>query len=179
WTGPELEAGARALMRERLHALVQEFPGHHLLLVGAPHDGERPPCPWVGESMDPNLGLAEVTPLRWLGLGGVDPELAGWRDRLVQAGALEGHDEGPALAVLRVSPLDPVILLTHLFRADLALAGGSHPDLQPFREQLVRDVLSVEAAEPHRAAWDLLEQLQAREWLMGLPVLSTARVKRS
>ncbi|HEX9080935.1 MAG TPA: hypothetical protein VF768_01590, partial [Holophagaceae bacterium] len=27
WTGPELEAGARALMRERIHALVQEFPG--------------------------------------------------------------------------------------------------------------------------------------------------------
>ncbi|MDE3033281.1 MAG: hypothetical protein KGI56_06420, partial [Acidobacteriota bacterium] len=48
WTGPDLEPATRDRVRERIHALAQEIPGHHLLLPEAAHAGERPPCPWVG-----------------------------------------------------------------------------------------------------------------------------------
>jgi hypothetical protein len=170
WTGPGMDAAGRSLTRERVHRLVQEYPGHHLLLPEALHEGERPACPWVGESMDPPLGLGDCNPLRLLALGGASEDMAGWRLRIAQAGGVEATEDGPAIAVVRVCPMEPVGLLVHLFRKDLGLAGVDHPDLLPLRDRFQREVMAVDAPAPYKAAWDLLEIFQAREWLMGLPL---------
>ncbi len=171
WTGPDLEPSTRSRVRERMHALAQEIPGHHLLLPEAAHAGERPPCPWVGEAMDATLGLADCPPIRLLSLAGAPADLARWRPRLAQAGGTEGTEGGPALVAVQVRPVDPVMLLIQLFGRGRGLAGEDHPELAPLRERLHREVLALEAPRPYKGAWDLLETLQAEAWLMGLPAL--------
>ncbi len=168
WTGPELDGEVRALVRERVHALVQEVPGHHLLLPGALHEGERPPCPWVGESMDHTLGLQGCPPFSLLALGSTEGDLAGWRERLAQAGATEGTS-GPVVALVQIRPVDPAMLLLHLFSRPGELAAAEHPELVPLRDRLAREVMAVDAPDSHRSAWALLETLQENGWLMGLP----------
>jgi len=167
WTGPELDADLRRLLLRQVHGLVHEVPDHHLVLPQGEYEGERPSCPWLGEE-EAAVDFSACPPLRFLSLGGAEDCLSAWRDRILRAGGEEAA-EGPGLAGIRVCPMDPVVLLLQLFRQDAGLAGNGHPRLEPYLERLRAEVLAMEAREPHRAAWSLLEALQAEGWLLPLP----------
>jgi hypothetical protein len=167
WTGPDLdrEPGHLAL---RLHGLVHEIPDHHLILPQGEYEGERPPCRWLGEPEVAVVDLSDGPRLRFLALGPAEACLSTWRDRILQVGGQEGA-EGPTLVAVRIAPVDPVVLLLQLFRRDAGLAGGDHPSLVSYRDRFQSEVLAVEAQDPRRAAWSLLEAFQTEGWLLPLP----------
>jgi hypothetical protein len=172
WIGPEAGGGRRHEGMRLVHAWVRDDPRHEAFLPWLPHEGHRPPCPWLEDS-----GVEDRTvtgmPLRCLGLGTDPAPLHGLRDRLLEAGAVEGPG-GMTLCAMAITHAHPEALLLRLFQPDADLAGSFHPDLVPFQTRLREEVLGGSTGDPYRAAWSILEDLHRLGWLMPLPSESSS-----
>ncbi len=168
WTGPGQGGGVQNACMRFIHAEVRDDARHESFLPWLPYEGHRPPCPWLGDAGVP-LQPPGSLPVRCLGLD-VDPTiLHPLRDRLFAAGAVEATG-GAVLCAVRLGHAHPESLLLRLFQADADLAAAFHPDLVPYQLRLREEVLEGAAADPYRAAWSLLEDLQRAGWLMPLPL---------
>ena len=170
WAGPDLDPGLRREVMRRVHGLVHDVPDHHLLLPEARYEGERPPCLWLGEAEEASVELSEALPFRFEPLGVPETALLEWRERVLQCGGREGP-EGVALVVARLAPIDPALLLVQLFRREARLACMAHPALAPYRDRVRSEVFALEAPDPTRAAWEILEAFRTEGWLLPLPAL--------
>ncbi len=170
WAGPDLDPGLRREVMRRVHGLVHDVPDHHLLLPEAPYEGERPPCLWLGEAEEASVELSEALPFRFEPLGVPETALLEWRERVLQCGGREGP-EGVALVVARLAPIDPALLLVQLFRREARLACMAHPALAPYRDRVRSEVFALEAPDPTRTAWEILEAFRTEGWLLPLPAL--------
>lgn len=170
WAGPEIDAPVRREMLRRVHGLVHEVPDHHFILPEASYEGERPPCLWLGETEEASPDLSELLPIRFENLGASEAFATTWRERILMAGGHEGQG-GATLVMVRIAPVDPALLLLHLYRRESALASAAHPALAPYRDRVRFEVFALEAPEPTRAAWAVLEAFQAEGWLLPLPTL--------
>ncbi|HEX9010636.1 MAG TPA: hypothetical protein VF804_09720 [Holophagaceae bacterium] len=170
WVGPEADPLLRRETLRQVHGLVHEVPDHHLLLPQADFEGERPSCLWLGEAEDAGSDLAQALPFRFENLGTPEAFASTWRERLLQAGGREGR-EGAALVLVRIAPVDPALLLLQLFRREAHLACAAHPALAPYRDRARSEVFALEAPDPTRAAWDILEAFRSEGWLLPLPAM--------
>ncbi|GLH70216.1 hypothetical protein GETHPA_17490 [Geothrix rubra] len=170
WIGPDADPSLRRETLRRVHGLVHDVPDHHLLLPQAPFEGERSPCLWLGEVEDAVVDLAGVLPFRFETLGAPGPSAPAWRERLLQAGGREDQ-EGAALVTVHLAPVDPALLLLQLYRREARLACVAHPTLAPYRDRARAEVFALEAADPTRAAWEILEAFRTEGWLLPLPAL--------
>jgi methyl-accepting chemotaxis protein len=167
WIGPGVDADQRRSLMRLIHAWVRDDHRHETFMPSLAYDGNHPPCPWLTEGEVPDR-LEAGPALRCLGLDADPSVLHGLRDRLLQAGAVEG-EEGAVLCAIALAHAHPEGLLLRLFQAGAGLAGAFHPELMPFQTRLRDDVLAGEAADPYMAAWQLLEDLQKRGWALPLP----------
>lgn len=170
WVGPDLDPALRRETLRRVHGLVHGVPDHHHLLPQARYVGERPPCQWLGEAEEAAPDLAAALPIRFENLGVPDSAVSAWRERILQAGGREGP-EGAALALARIAPVDPALLVAQLYRREARLACVAHPALSPYRDRVRSEVFALEAPDPTAAAWAVLEAFQAEGWLLPLPAL--------
>jgi hypothetical protein len=170
WIGPDADPPLRRETLRRVHGLVHEMPDHHLLLPQARFEGERPPCQWLGELEDADEDLSGVLPVRFENLDAPASSAMAWRERILQAGGREGP-EGAALVTVRIAPVDPVFLLLQLYRREARLACVAHPVLAPYRDRVRSEVFALEAPDPTRAAWEILEAFRTEGWLLPLPAL--------
>ena len=106
--------------------------------------------------------------VRCLGLGADPASLLALRDRLVQAGAEEAAG-GATLCAIGLSHAHPEALLLRLLQSGSGLTDAPHPELDRLRSRLQSEVLGGCGADPYRAAWDLLEDLQRKGWVLPLP----------
>lgn len=167
WIGPEVHPELRQDLMRLIHHWVRDDHRHESFMPWLPYEGHRPPCPWLaeGEVTDRLEGWPGI---RCLGVDADPTLLHPLRDRLIQAGAVEGV-EGAVLCAMGLAHAHPEALLLRLFQADLELAGAFHPELVPFQSRLRDEVLAAESSDPYRAAWQLLEDLQRKGWALPLP----------
>lgn len=167
WIGPEVHPDLRQSLMRLIHAWVRDDHRHESFMPWLPYEGHRPPCPWLseGEVTDRLEGWPAI---RCLGLDADPAILHPLRDRLIQAGAVEGTD-GAVLCAIGLAHAHPEALLLRLFQTDLEMAGAFHPELVPFQSRLRDEVLAAESGDPYRAAWRLLEDLQRQGWALPLP----------
>lgn len=167
WIGPEVGQEARNDLMRLVHTWVRDDHRHESFMPGLAYEGHRPQCPWFGEG-EVTERLDSRPALRCLGLDADPAVLHPFRDRLLQAGAAEA-DHGATLCAIRLTHDHPEALLLRLFQVDAGLAGGAHPDLQPFQARLREEVLGCQAEDPYAAGWRLLEDLQRKGWALPLP----------
>ncbi len=167
WVGPYQSNGQDSPCLHLVHQWLRDDPEHEAFLPWLPYEGNRPPCPLQEDGPVP-MTLEVPVPLRCLGLGADASQLHPLRDRLLAAGATEEPD-GAVLCAIGVGHAHPEALLLRLFQEDAGLAGGSHPDLIPYRARLQQEVLKGTTGDPYRAAWSILEDLQVKGWVMPLP----------
>ncbi|WP_243384601.1 methyl-accepting chemotaxis protein [Geothrix alkalitolerans] len=167
WCGPGMEPVRRSSLMRLVHAWVRDDPQHETFLLGLPYEGHRPPCPWLAGS-DPGERLEAQPKVRCLGLGADATSLRPFLNRLLQAGAQEGEGEA-VLCAAALGHDHPEALLLRLFQAGAGMAGAPHPDLAPLRARLQSEVLGGQSSDPYRAAWQLLEDLQRKGWVLPLP----------
>jgi hypothetical protein len=151
-----------------VHSWVRDDHRHEAFLPWLPHDGHRPPCPWLGDTVEGEL-LAALLPVRCLSLDADPAMLNPLRNRLIEAGAVEGA-VGATLCAIGIGHPHPEALLLRLFQPDAGMAGAFHPDLVPFQIRLREEVLDGTTGDPYQAAWSLLQDLQRAGWLMPLPL---------
>ena len=168
WIGPGQGGGVQNACMKLVHAWVRDDHRHEAFMPWLPYDGHRRPCPWLGDTggEEPLPGLL---PIRCLGLDADPAVLNPIRDRLLDAGVVEGIG-GATLCSIGIGHPHPEALLLRLFQPDADLAGAFHPDLVPFQSRLRDEVLGGATGDPYRAAWSLLEDLQRAGWLMPLPL---------
>ncbi|WP_285576222.1 methyl-accepting chemotaxis protein [Geothrix limicola] len=168
WLGPGEGGGIQSPCMRLAHAWIGSHDPHESFLSWLPYEGPRPPSPWLGDS-GVEERLPAPLPLRCLGLG-ADPAVLGpMRDRLIQAGAIEGPG-GAALCAVDIGHAHPDALLLRLFQSDAHLAGAFHPELVPYQVRMRDEVLGGCTGDPYRAAWAILDDLQRAGWLMPLPL---------
>lgn len=167
WCGPNLEPSSREGIQGLVHAWVLDDPRCGVFLPWLPREGQGPLDLWAAEeSVEARLdGRPRI---HCLGLGTDPASLYPMRDRLVQAGAEPGEG-GAVLGAASLGHAHPEALLLRIFQTGTGLADSPHPDLVPFRSRFQLDVLGARAADPYRAAWDLLEDLRRKGWLLPLP----------
>ena len=173
WMGPSQGGCLHHPWIRLAHAWVSHLQSHENLLPWLPYGGQRPPCPWP-ENEDLTVVPSGPVPVRCVGLGADPASLHPFRDRLVQAGAMEGPG-GMALCTVGIGHPHPEALLLGLFQPEADLAGAFHPDLIPYQIRLREEVLGGATGDPYRAGWSLLEDLQRAGWLMPLPPESSGR----
>lgn len=167
WCGPGMEPSRRSGLMRLVHAWVRDDPQHENFMPWLPYDGRRPPCPWLSGS-DAEERLEAQPKVRCLGLGAEAASLRPMLNRLIQAGAEEGEGEA-VLCAAALGHAHPEALLLWLFQAGAGMAGAPHPDLAPLRARLQSEVLGAQSPDPYRAAWQLLEDLQRKGWMLPLP----------
>lgn len=167
WVGPDVGGGQGHPILRLVHAWVRDLDEHETFLPWLPYDGPRKPCP-LRQDGDLSGRLDAPLPVRLLGLGADPSSLLPLKDRLLGVGAMEGEG-GAILCTIGIGHAHPDALLLRLFQPNAGLAGIRHPDLEPYQARL-REVLSGTLADPHQAAWALLEDLQRRGWVMPLPL---------
>lgn len=167
WIGPTVGPDPRQELMRLVHAWVRDDHRHESFMPWLPYEGYHPPCPWLaeGEATDRLEGGIAI---RCLGLDADPAILHPLRDRLFQAGAVEGQD-GAILCAVGIAYAHPEALLLRLFQLGLEMAGAFHPDLVPFQARLRDEVLAGETGDPGGAAWRLLEDLQREGWVLPLP----------
>jgi hypothetical protein len=167
WCGPDMDPAARSGLTRLVHGWIRNDPQHESFLPWLPYEGYRPPCPWLAEG-GAGDGLDGRPAIRCVGLGADPASLQPLRNRLIEAGAVEGEG-GAVLCAVSLGHAHPEALLLRLFQAGGGLADALHPDLAPLRARLQHDVLEARGGDPYRAAWGLLEELQRKGWALPLP----------
>lgn len=168
WIGPGADGSRQHPCMRLVHDWLRDDHDHEAFLPGLPYEGHRPPCPMLQDHDVPHR-LEAPLPLKLLGLGADASVLHPMRDRLLEAGAVEGEGEGATLCVIGVGHAHPEALLLRLFQPDAGMAGAFHPELVAYQARLRDEVLSGTSADPYRAAWAILEDLQREGWVMPLP----------
>lgn len=168
WIGPGAGGGRQHPGLRLVHHWLRDDHDHEAFLPWLPYQGHRPPCP-LFQDHDVPLRLEATLPLKVLGLGADASLLHPMRDRLREAGAMEGAGEGAVLCAIGIGHAHPETLLLRLFQSDAGMAGAFHPDLVPYQTRLRDDVLAGASPDPLRAAWTILEDLQREGWVMPLP----------
>jgi hypothetical protein len=167
WIGPGQGGSGQHPWIRQAHAWVQKEPQHKCFLPWLPYKRQRPHCPLSGDDDVPATSSDPMT-VCCLGLGADPASLQAFHERFLAAGAVEGPG-GLALCAVDIGHPHPEALLLRLFQPGLDLAGSFHPDLVPYQIRVREDVLGGAAADPYRAAWSILEDLQREGWLMPLP----------
>lgn len=167
WCGPETDPALRTSLMRLVHAWIRDDHHHDSFMPWLPYEGHRPPCPWLGED-DMDNRIEGILRLRCIGLGADPSSLHPFRNRLIEAGVEEG-DGGAVLGAASLGHAHPEALLLRLFQSGAGLADSPHPDLVSFRSRLHLEVLGGEGGDPYRAAWNLLEDLQRKGWILPLP----------
>lgn len=167
WVGPDAGGGRQHQGMCLAHAWVRDDPRHETFLPWLAHAGHRPPCPWLDEGSVEDR-LVDSLSVRCLGLDADPAVLHPIRDRLLQAGAIEGPG-GMVLCAVNISHAHPEALLLRLFQPGAELAGALHSDLLPFQLRVRNEVLRGATGDPYQAAWSILEDLHRLGWVMPLP----------
>lgn len=169
WVGPQVDPAGGLAVMDLVHDWIRDDSAHESFLPSLYHPGPRPPCP-LRESQGPETALPSPVPVQCLALGCDRDLLFPLRDRLLQAGAVEGPG-GVILSAIGLGHVHPTSLLIHLFQQDMEMAGYSHPALAPFQARLKEEVLAATTGDSYQAAWMLLEDLQRQGWVLPLPTV--------
>lgn len=169
WVGPQVDSTGALAVMDMVHDWTRDDPAHEGFLPTVYHPGHRPPCP-LRESQGLETALPSPVPVQCLALGADQERLAPFRDRLIQAGAIEGPG-GVILCAIGLGHVHPTSLLIRLFQQDAEMAGYPHPALIPFQTRLREEVLAATTGDSYQAAWALLEDLQRQGWVLPLPTV--------